>query len=91
MAYGKFKELLRRTASDKILRGKACIIAKNSKHDGYQRGLASMVFKFSDETTGGGAVKNGIIQNKELAEEVHKTVIRKFEKRKVHSSFIDNI
>ena len=46
MAYGYFKDLTRRTASDKILRDKAFNIAKNPKYDGYQRGLASMVYKF---------------------------------------------
>ena len=46
MAYGDFKDLARRTASDKVLRDKAFIIAKNPKYDGYQRGLASMVYKF---------------------------------------------
>ena len=43
MAYGDFKDIKRRTASDKILRDKAFDIAKNPKYDGYQRGLASMV------------------------------------------------
>ena len=43
MAYEDFNDLTRRTASDKILRKKAFNIAKNSKNDGYQRGLASMV------------------------------------------------
>ena len=42
MAYGDFKDLTRRTASDKILRDKAFNIAKNPKYDGYQRGLASI-------------------------------------------------
>ena len=46
MAYGDFKDLKRRTAPDKILRDKAFYIAKNPKYDGYQRGLASMVYKF---------------------------------------------
>ena len=46
MAYGDFKDLARRTASDKVLRDKAFNIAKNSKYDGYQTGLASMVYKF---------------------------------------------
>ena len=46
MAYGDFKDLKRRTASDNILRDKAFNIAKNPKYDGYQRGLASMVYKF---------------------------------------------
>ena len=46
MAYGDFKELERRTASEKNLRNKAFNIAKNPKYDGYQRELASMVYKF---------------------------------------------
>ena len=49
MAYGDFKDLVRRTASDKVLRDKAFNIAKNTKYDGYQRGLASMVYKFFDK------------------------------------------
>ena len=49
MAYGDFKDLTRRTASDKILRDKAFNIAKNTKYDGYQRGLASMAYKFFDK------------------------------------------
>ena len=46
MAYGDFKDLARKTASDKILRDKAFNIAKNPKYDGYQRGLASIIYKF---------------------------------------------
>ena len=46
MAYWDFKDLTRRAPSDKILRDKAFNIAKNPKYDGYQRGLASMVYKF---------------------------------------------
>ena len=46
MAYEDFKDLLRRTASDKVLRDKAFNIARNPKYDGHQRGLASMVCKF---------------------------------------------
>ena len=49
MAYGGFKDLKRRTASDKILRYKAFNIAKNPKYDGYQRGLASVIYKFFDK------------------------------------------
>ena len=49
MAYGDFKDLKRRTASDKIFRDKAFNIAKNPKYDGYQRRLASMVDKFFDK------------------------------------------
>ena len=46
MAYGDFKDLTRRTASEKILRNKAFNIAKNKKYDGYERGLASIVYNF---------------------------------------------
>ena len=46
MAYGDFKDLTRRTASDKILRDKAFNVAKNPKYDGYQKGLASIAYKF---------------------------------------------
>ena len=46
MAYGDFKDLTRRTASDKILHDKALNIARNPKYDAYQRRLASMVYKY---------------------------------------------
>ena len=58
MAYGDFKDLKRRTASDKVLRDKAFTIAKNSKYDGYQRGLASIVYKFFDKMSKGSGVAN---------------------------------
>ena len=41
-----FKYLTKRTDSNEILRDKAFNITKNSKYDGYQRGTASMVWKF---------------------------------------------
>ena len=56
MAYGDFKDLKKRTAADKVLRDKAFNIAKNPKYDGYQRGLASMVYKFFDKKTKGSSV-----------------------------------
>ena len=49
VANGDFKDLARRTASDTFLRDKTFNIAKNPKCDGYQRGLASMVYKFFDK------------------------------------------
>ena len=49
-----------------------------------------MVYNFFDKNTSGGAIKK-IMENEELAEELYKPIIRKFEKRKVHSPFIDNI
>ena len=91
MAYGNFKDLNRITAVDKVLPDKSFNIAKNPKYDGYQRGLALTVCKFHDKKTSGGTVRNGIMFKKELAKELHKPVIRKFEKRKVQSSFIYNI
>ena len=53
MAYGKSKDLVKRTQSDKVLRDKAFKIASNPKYDGYQRGLASMVYKFFDKKSKG--------------------------------------
>ena len=49
MVYGDFKDLMKRTASDKVLRDNAFNVAKNPKYDGYQRELPSMVFKFFDK------------------------------------------
>ena len=46
IAYGKSKDLTKRTQSDKVFRAKACKITSNLKYDGYQRGQASMVYKF---------------------------------------------
>ena len=80
MAYGDFKDLKRRTASDKILRDKAFNIAKNPKYDGYQRGLASMVYNFFDKKSTGSGV-NTHENNKrplDLAEDLHETVVRKY-------------
>ena len=91
MTYGDFKDLTRRTASDKILHDIAFDIAKNPKYDGYQRDLASMVYRFFDNKTSSGAIKNKIMSKKELAEELHKPIIKKIETRKVYSIFIDNI
>ena len=56
-------------------------IAKNPKFDGYQRGIASMVYKFFDNKTSGETGKNENISNKELGEEIHKPIIRKFKKK----------
>ena len=93
MAYGDFKDLAKRTTSDKILRDNAFNFAKNPKYDGYQRGLASMVYKFFDKiSSGSGVAANNVVkQNIQLADELYKPIIRKFEKTKVYSSFRDNI
>ena len=68
MAYGDFKDLEKRTASDKILRGKSFKIAEKSKTERYQRGTASLVYKFFDKMSAGSGIKNKIKQNRQLAE-----------------------
>ena len=87
MAYGDFKHLARRTASDKVLRDKAFNIAKNPKYDRYQRGLASMVYKFFDKKSAGSGVatlpnksaaNNKIKKNLQLVKKLHKPIIRNF-------------
>ena len=94
-AYSDSKDLVKRTQSDKILRDKAFNIAKNPKYDGYQRGLASMVYRFFDKKSkGSGINKENSVKNSpnhELADELHKPIIKKLKKRKMYSSFKDNI
>ena len=95
MAYGKSKGLTKRTQSDNVLRDKAFKFASDPKYDGYQRGLASMVYKLFDRKSGslnkssGGGISNE--SNHQLANEFHKPVIRKFKKGKIYSSFRDDI
>ena len=90
MAYGDFKDLAKRTFADKVLRGKAFKIASDQKYDGYERGLASMVYIFFDKKTQGSGRSLQVADDKEniqLANELHKPIIRKLKKRKVYSSF----
>ena len=82
MAYEDYKDLANRTASDKVLRDKTFNIAKNPKYDEYQRRLAFMVYKFFDKKTSGSSVNNEIKQNQQLAEELHKPIIKKNLKKK---------
>ena len=89
-AYSDSKDLTKRTVADKNLKNKAFDIAKDPKYDGYQRGLASMVYKFFDSKVSRSGAKR-IHENKQLANELHEPIIRKFEKRKVYSTFKDNI
>ena len=89
MAYGKSKNLAKRTQSDKVLRDKASKIASNPISDGYQRRLASIVYKFIDKKSGRSGVATE--PNYQLANELHKQIIRKFKRWKVHLSFRDNI
>ena len=90
MAYGDSKDLAENTTVDKVLRDKAFNIAKGPKYDGCQKGLVSMVYKFFNKKTAGSGVKS-MPQNEQLAEELHKPIIKKFKKRRVYSSFKDNI
>ena len=79
MAYGKSKDLIKRTQSDKVLKDKAFKIANNSKYDGDQRGLASMFYKFFDKKSKGSGINE---PNYQLANELDKPIIRKFKKKK---------
>ena len=91
MAYGKSKDLTERTQSDKVLRDKA----SDPKYDGYQRGLVSVVYKFFDKKSASVDKSSGsgvdAEPNYQLASQLHRQVFRKFKRRKVYSSFRDNI
>ena len=88
-AYDKSKDFGERTQSDKVFRNKEFRIASDPKYDGYQRGVASMVYEFFDKQSSGSGIVNE--PSYQLANEFHKPIIRKFKKRKVYSSFRDNI
>ena len=85
-AYAKYKGRANRRQSDIVLKNKAL---KN----GYQRGLASIVYKFFNERTKGSGInlQKNYLYNEILAEELHKPIIKKIKRRKVYSSFEDNI
>ena len=89
MAYVKSKDLAKRTQSNTFLTDKPFKIASDPKYDGYQRGLALMVYKFFDKKSNGNGVNNE--PNYQLKDEFHKQIIRTFKRRKVYSSFTDNI
>ena len=84
-AYSKSKDLARTTISEKFLKERASEIARNPKYEGHQRVLASMVKCFDGKTGLAASV------NEELAEELHKPVIKKFKRRRVYARFKDNI
>ena len=86
-AYADHKDLINRTTSDKVLRDKAYDIASNPEYDGYQRGLASMVYTFFDKKS----IGSGIASSSIFGDELRKPIIRKLNKRKVYSQFKDNI
>ena len=92
MAYGDFKNLARRTASDKVLRNKELDIAKNPSYNGYQRGLGSMDYKFFDKKLAGSGVttlaKESAFNNEQLAEELQKPTIKESKTNILHSKTI---
>ena len=73
ISYGDFKDLTRRTASDKILCDKAFNIAKTPKYDGYQHGLASMVYKFFDKKSTSLADQLNLLLEVVLKMRIHQT------------------
>ena len=100
LLYADHKDLINRTEADKVLKNKAYDIASNPEYDGYQRGLVSMLYKFLDEKSMGSGVKKLKDTRKPsslersssiLADELHKPVIKKINKRKVYSQIKDNI
>ena len=80
------KACSKRTISDKVLKDRAHEIARNRSYDGYQRALASMVYMFFDKKTG---LRASV--NEQLAEELHKPVIKKIKIRKFYARFKYNI
>ena len=92
-AYSKYKDRLNRKQSDIVLKNKALKIATDPRVNGYQRGLASMVYKFFNERTKGSGInlEASSLNNEILAEKLHKPIIKNFERRKVYSIFEDNI
>ena len=89
MVYGKSKDLAKRTKSGKCVRYKALKIPSDLKYDAYQRGLASMVYKFLAKKSSGSGVATE--PNYQLANELHNQIFQKFKRRKNYSSFMDNI
>ena len=89
MAYGKTKDLVKWTQSGKVLKDKAFKIASDRKYSGYQRGLASMVYRLFDKKSKGNGIANEL--NYQLANVLHKPIVRKFKRRRVYSFFRDNI
>ena len=79
--YSDSKDLTKRTVADKILKNKAFDIAKDPKYDGYERGLASMVYNFFDSKVSGSVAKL-TPENEQLANELNKPIIRKLKKEK---------
>ena len=91
MTSGDFSDLNRRAFAYKVLQDKPLSIAKDPEYDGYQRRLASMVYKYFNTKTSGSGIESENIPYKDLVEELHKPITRKFNERKVQWPFIGNI
>ena len=99
MAHGNFEDLRRRTVKYYVILQKIAFdIAKYPKYE-CQKGLASISLKLFDKKSKGdaatpaekSAIKSKTISNQQLANELHKPIIKKFEKRKVYLYFKDNV
>ena len=88
-AYTKYRDVENRLISDQKLKNSAYDIASNPEYDGYEKSLASMVYKYLDKKS----MESGIARESSsiLADELHKPIIKKINKRKVYSQFRDNI
>ena len=84
-AYSDSKDLAKRTISDKILKDRTNQISVNPKHHEYQKELANMVCKFFDKE-----IRSGTSVNEELAQELHRLVIKKIKRRNVCARFNDS-
>ena len=95
MSYGKYKDLSEKTESDKVLKVKAFNIASNPDYDGYQRGLASMVYKIFNKKTAASGVatfaNKSMSHQLQLTNELYKPIITKSKTRRVYSSFKNDI
>ena len=87
------KDLAERNQSDKRLRDKAFKIASDPKYDGYQRGLASIVYNFFDKKSSGSGIDTSLANrsatepNYQLSNELHRGIIRQFKQQKVYFFF----
>ena len=75
--------MIKGTESDKALKDKVFKIAINSNYNGYERGLASMVYNVFDKNFKGSSVKS--MSNQQLADKLHKQILRKFKRHKAYS------
>ena len=85
-AYFDSKDLAKRTILDKILKDRAYEIDRNRNDGGFQRALASIIYKIFDKKT-----VSGMSVNWQLDEELHKPVIKNFKRRKIYAKFKENI